>query len=154
MRCWRYGVLFYMGGLVYMGVELLWRCWSHGSMFVVGGLCFLLIGHLSEMTKPLPLFFRTILGAWIITTLELAAGLLINGNYQVWDYRSLPWNFLGQICPHYSLLWIPVSLGANLLYAFLSGGILQFSQRRSLLLDGPSPFPGTERLRASHPGGI
>ena len=119
MRIWKKAVLFYLGGCVYMGLELLWRGWSHGSMFLAGGLCFLLIGHLGEMARPLPLYWRMIVGAGIITMVELAAGLLVNREYQVWDYRDQPGNLWGQICPQFILLWIPVALAAMALYARL-----------------------------------
>ena len=42
--------------------------------------------------------------------------LLVNRQHQVWDYRRLPYNYLGQICLSYSLLWVPVSLLAMGLY--------------------------------------
>jgi uncharacterized membrane protein len=83
-------------------------------MFLAGGTCFLLLGWLGK--APLPLLLRGILGAGVITGVELAAGLLFNGRYQVWDYRGLPMNFLGQICLPFTALWIPVSLGAMMLY--------------------------------------
>lgn len=121
MKLWKKCVLFYLGGCAYLTLELLWRGWSHGSMFAAGGLCFLLIGHLGEISHPLPVPARMLLGAGIVTTVELGTGLLVNRNFQVWDYRGQPGNFLGQICPVYSLLWIPVSLMAIGLYDFLSG---------------------------------
>ena len=49
----------------------------------------------------------------------LAAGLLVNRRYQIWDYRGRPGNFLGQICPAFTLLWIPVALMAMGLYRWL-----------------------------------
>ena len=49
----------------------------------------------------------------------LAAGLLVNQHYQIWDYRGRPGNFLGQICPAFTLLWIPVALMAMGLYRWL-----------------------------------
>ena len=104
-----------------MTLELLWRGWSHGSMFLAGGTCFLLIGHLEEVDRPLPLPIRMVVGAGIVTAVELGAGLLVNRAYRVWDYRNQPGNFLGQICPVYSLLWLPVSLLAIGLYHFFSG---------------------------------
>ena len=55
-----------------------------------------------------------------ITAVELAAGLLVNRGYHVWDYRQMPLNFLGQICLPYSLLWMPVSYGAMRLYNALN----------------------------------
>ena len=106
-----------------MLLELLWRGWTHGTMFLAGGLCFTLIGHLGEIPDPLPLPGRALAGAGIITMVELGAGLLFNRGYQVWDYRKVPGNLWGQICPLFSLLWIPVALGAMGLYALLAGGL-------------------------------
>ena len=120
MKIWKKAVLFYLGGCVYMGLEVLWRGWSHGSMFLAGGICFLLIGHLGELKPALPVPGRMLLGAGIITIVELEAGLLFNRGYQVWDYRDQPGNFLGQICPAFTLLWIPVALAAIVLYDFAS----------------------------------
>ena len=116
MKFKKNAALFCLGGGAYTGLELLWRGWSHVSMFVTGGVCFLLIGHLSKVKPRLPLPLRMLTGAGIITMLELAAGLLVNRDYSVWDYRSQPGNFLGQICPVFCLLWIPVSLLAITLF--------------------------------------
>ena len=127
MRLWKRCVLFCVGGMAYLGLELLWRGWTHGSMFVAGGLCFLLIGHLTELARPKSLPVQTLLGAGIITMVELAAGLVVNRSYQVWDVRGLPLNFLGQICLPFCLLWVPVSLGANLCYRLVSSAL----ERRS-----------------------
>ena len=97
-----------------MTLELLWRGWSHSSMFLAGGACFLLLGRLS--TFRLSPAVKALLGSMVITGVELTAGLLINRNYTVWDYRNLPFSFLGQICLPFSLLWIPVGLGGMGLY--------------------------------------
>ena len=118
MGFWKRCVLFCVGGTIYVGLELLWRGKSHISMFVAGGLCFLLIGQLGNVSPRLPLIPRTLVGAGIITTVELGTGLLVNREFQVWDYRGLPGNFLGQICPKFILLWVPVSLAAILLYSW------------------------------------
>ena len=113
MRFWKQTVLFYMGGSAYMTLEFLWRGKSHYSMFLLGGVCFLIIGRLGQ---KLPLAVRLILNSGVITTLELVTGLIVNRNYSVWDYRTAPFNFLGQICLPFSLLWIPVSLLGLLIY--------------------------------------
>ena len=102
-----------------MGLELLWRGRSHISMFLAGGLCFLLLGRLNRVQPRLPLALRCLVGAGIITFVELAAGLLANRDYSVWDYRRMPMNYHGQICLVYSLLWVPVSFGAMLLYRLI-----------------------------------
>ncbi len=118
MRIWRKCVLFYLGGTAYMILEFLWRGRSHGSMFVLGGLCFLLVGALNRCLK-IPLAFQLILSAVLITGLELITGLAVNRDYTVWDYRGMPYHYLGQVCLNYSLLWIPVSMAAILLYRWI-----------------------------------
>ena len=115
-------MLFLLGGGGYVGLELLWRGRSHGSMFLAGGLCFLLLSKLCTLKPRLPLALRCLVGAGVITCVELGMGLLFNRDYRVWDYRLLPWNLWGQVCLSYSLLWIPVSLGAFLLYNALEKG--------------------------------
>ena len=109
--------LWTIGGGVYVGLELLWRGRSHISMFAAGGLCFLLLGKLRHLPG------RLVLGPAVITAVELVTGLLVNRDYAVWDYRSVPGNFLGQICPLFTALWIPVSAMAMILYSFLDRGL-------------------------------
>ena len=105
-----------------MGLELLWRGWSHSSMFFAGGTCFLLLGKLGKVTKNF--LMRAFVGMGIITGIEFFTGLLVNRNYRVWDYRNMPFNLKGQICLPFCLLWLPIGLGATLLYAFLDKKIL------------------------------
>ena len=120
MKIWKQAVLFYLGGCAYMGLELLWRGRSHGSMFIAGGTCFLLIGQLNYVRPQLKLPLRAVAGAGIVTMVELAIGLLCNRNFEVWDYRDQAGNFLGQICPVFTALWIPVSLLAMGLHRLLT----------------------------------
>ena len=117
MKCTKELAFFALGGSVYVGLELLWRGRSHISMYGAGGLSFLLLGKLGEKKLPLPL--RAAAGTGIITAVELGTGLIVNRDYRVWDYRNVPGNFRGQICPAYSLLWVPVSLGGMGLYRWL-----------------------------------
>ncbi len=121
MKIWKNAVLFYLGGCAYMALELLWRGRTHGSMFVAGGLCFVLLGRLNRVAQPLPVAVRWLLGSAVITTVELAVGLAVNRNYAVWDYRHHPGNLMGQICPLFSLLWIPMSAVAMVAYDWLNG---------------------------------
>ncbi len=107
MKIWKNIILFYLGGMAYCGLELLWRSRTHGSMFLLGGACFLMLGKVGRLRLPLPL--RAILGGVFITAGELAVGLVANSRFQVWDYRSMPLNFRGQICPLFSFFWILLS---------------------------------------------
>ena len=103
VKVWRSAILLYIGGIVYVLLEMLWRGWSHPSMFLVGGLCFVIIGELNGR-----------LLAWNTPFVELAAGLILNVQLKlnVWDYAAMPLNFKGQICLPYFLLWIPLSAAA------------------------------------------
>ncbi|HBK04175.1 MAG TPA: hypothetical protein DDY87_07375 [Clostridiales bacterium] len=106
--------LFTVGGSAYVALELLYRGRSHISMFGAGGLCFLLIGALRK--KRLPALAKLAGGAAIITGVELVTGLLCNRDFSVWDYRGQPGNFLGQICPLFAAVWIPVGAAGMTLH--------------------------------------
>ncbi len=108
--------LFALGGGSYVGLELLYRRHSHSSMFCAGGLCFLLLGQLGRV--GFPKILKPLAGAGVITLVELGTGLLVNRDFHVWDYRDQPGNFLGQICPLFSALWVPVSMAAMPLYTW------------------------------------
>ena len=110
MEILKKSAMFTLGGGIYVGLEMLWRGRSHVSMFAAGGVCFLLLGRMRRLPG------RVILGPAVITAVELATGLLVNRDFSVWDYRGQPGNFLGQICPAYICLWVPLSLIATVLY--------------------------------------
>ena len=110
------GALFSLGGLAYCGLELLWRGRTHYSMFLAGGTSLLLLGKLNRTEPKLPLFLRAVVGSGIITMVELSAGLIFNRSYTVWDYRDQWGNWLGQICPLFSLLWIGIAALVLLIY--------------------------------------
>ena len=115
MKYAKYPLLFCAGGLGYMGIELLWRGWTHSAMFLAGGTSFLLLGKLKDQ----PPWIKALAGAGMITAVELTTGLLLNRHYRIWDYRNTPFNFLGQICLPYSLLWMPVGLAGAEFYRLL-----------------------------------
>lgn len=121
--------LFYLGGMCYAGLELLWRGFTHWSMFVLGGLCFVLVGNLKRLYPKRKLMLLLTEAALLITLLELVCGLLVNRSYRVWDYRRMPLNFLGQICLPFTLLWIPLSLLAMELYDRTDRGIGRYLYR-------------------------
>ena len=117
MHIFRKITMFFLGGAGYIGLELLWRGRSHISMFFAGGICFLLLGQLQRAKLSPPI--TCVLGAGIITAVEFLTGLAVNRSFRIWDYRHVPMNLLGQVCLPFSLLWIPVSFGAMLLYRYL-----------------------------------
>ena len=107
-----------IGGLLYFILELAWRGHSHWTMFILGGICFLAIGAVNELIPwCMPLWQQALIGAAIVTVLEFLTGCIVNlwMSWGVWDYSGLPGNVLGQICPQYVALWVPVSLAAIVL---------------------------------------
>jgi uncharacterized membrane protein len=109
----KYLLLFNVGGLIYVITELLWRGWTHWSMFILGGICFICLGLINEILPwTMPLWQQILIGACIITGMEFLTGCLVNLwlGWGVWDYSNMPGNILGQICPQYFALWLPVAL--------------------------------------------
>lgn len=107
-----------IGGLLYFILELAWRGHSHWTMFILGGICFLAIGAVNELLPwCMPLWKQALIGTAIVTVLEFLTGCIVNlwMSWGVWDYSGLPGNVLGQICPQYIALWVPVSLAAIVL---------------------------------------
>ncbi len=114
----KYVVLGVTGGLLYILIETMWRGYSHWTMFVLGGICFLALGLINEILSwDTPIWQQVTIGACIVTALEFLTGCIVNLwlGWNVWDYSSLPGNVLGQICPQYFLLWLPVSLAGIVL---------------------------------------
>lgn len=112
---YKYLFLFATGGLLYNALEIMFRGWSHWTMFILGGLCFVCLGLINELIPwDMPLWQQAIIGAGIITALEFLTGSVVNLwlGWAVWDYSGMPGNVLGQICPQFILLWVPVSLAA------------------------------------------
>lgn len=118
----KYLFLFTIGGLLYNILELAWRDRTHWTMFILGGLCFICLGLINELVPwEMPLWKQALLGAGIITVLEFLTGCFINLwlGWQVWDYSQMPGNLLGQVCPQFFVLWIPVSLAGIVLDDYL-----------------------------------
>ena len=87
-------------------------------MFALGGLCFIGLGLINEVLPwDMPLWQQVVIGAGIITVLEFLTGCVVNLwlGWGVWDYSNKPGNILGQICPQFFLLWLPVSLAGIVL---------------------------------------
>ena len=81
-------------------------------MFLLGGLCFLIVGAINNFL-PWEMYFevQSILGAIIITIFEFIVGVIVNIilKWNVWNYATVPFNIMGQICLPFSLIWIVLS---------------------------------------------
>ena len=114
----KYVFLFATGGLLYNILEMLFRGWSHWTMFILGGVCFICLGLINEIIPwEMLLWQQVLIGAGIITGLEFATGCMVNlwFGWGVWDYSQMPGNILGQVCPQFFALWLPVSLAGIVL---------------------------------------
>lgn len=117
-----YFILFLIGGILYVLIEIAYRGYSHISMFIVGGICFILICSIDEFTTfKIPILVQMIIASILITSVELISGIIINIflNLDVWDYSADKFNFLGQICLKASIAWFFLSLPAIYLGRFI-----------------------------------
>ena len=107
----KYILIFLGGGLAYNIIEYFWRGYSHWTMTIDGGLCFLGIILICQ-NMHINFIYKVLCSSLLITTVELVSGLIVNKllNWQIWDYSVLPFNFMGQICLRYCLLWIAFSI--------------------------------------------
>ena len=112
---------FFLGGTIYVLLELLWRGRSHVSMFCAGGLALLLL-HGLFLRFALPLFAQCLLGGLVLTAIEFVAGAIVNVRLKlnVWDYSKMPLNLYGQVCLPFSLLWCLLTLPISFLSSYLA----------------------------------
>lgn len=112
MKLKKYTAFFVIGGIGYALLELLWRGRTHWTMVIAGGICFILFSCISERFATRSLLCRALLCAVMITAVELVFGLIFNLYLQmnVWDYSDVAFNFLGQICLYFSLVWLLLGL--------------------------------------------
>lgn len=107
--------LFLIGCLGYPLIELLWRGRTHWSMSLLGGFCCAAVGSFCGRFRHISLLKRCVCGSAIITAAEFCSGAILNLRLKrnIWDYSRLRFNFKGQICVLYSILWgllcIPVN---------------------------------------------
>ncbi len=115
-------LVFFTGGVLYYGIEILWRGYSHLAMGLLGGLCFTALYFMAKHLPYMPLLLYCILGGLIISLLEYLAGEFFNTymGLGIWDYSDIPLNFRGQVCLLFSFFWCLLSLPANFIAKFFA----------------------------------
>lgn len=114
----KYMMLFTLGGFIYYMVEIMWRGYSHWSMYILGGICFIYAGIQNEFTPwEQPLWQQVLKVDAFVLISEFLTGCIVNLwlGWNVWDYSNLPFNILGQNCPQFALLFLPLCLIAIVL---------------------------------------
>ena len=117
-----YTVIFLFGAAGYSLLEILWRGYTHWTMMLAGGVCFCAIYFINSHFYGVPVIFRCLICSVAITVVEFIFGVVINLvlKWNVWDYSSMPFNVLGQICAPYSLLWFGLSFALVYLCGFIN----------------------------------
>lgn len=109
---------FVCGAVLYPCIEVLYRGYSHYSMALAGGLCAVLLYYLNGLYPALPRALRALLGAALICLVEFVCGVVFNIflGQAVWDYSSLPFNLLGQVCLRFFAIWCVFAFFLALLF--------------------------------------
>lgn len=121
MLC-KYAFLAWFGGSTYCALEVIWRGYSHWTMILLAAVVFICVGLLNELWSwRTSLVVQVLAGTALATVMEFATGCVVNLwlGWAVWDYSDMPGNLLGQICPQYTALWVPLTLVAILLDDFI-----------------------------------
>lgn len=133
-------LLWEIGGCTYYMIEIMYRGFSHESMFILGGICLILVGELNELYSD-NLYFelQVLIGDVIVLILEFLTGCIVNLwlGLNVWDYSDLPGNILGQVCPQFALMWMPIIVIAIILDDWIRWKYLKESKPiyRSFILE-------------------
>lgn len=114
----KYLYLFWFGGSFYITLEVIYRGYSHWSMGLLAGLIFIIVGLLNEIWDwETSIILQVLVGTAIATIGEFLTGCIVNIwlGWNIWDYSNMPGNILGQICPLFTIIWIPIILLAIIL---------------------------------------
>lgn len=128
-RLWRHVPRWALGGVLYGGLELLWRGYTHWTMLLLAALLCVPLDIANEYIPwELPLWMQAVIGGLTVTAAELAAGVVLNLwlRLEVWDYSGMWGSLWGQVCPLYTVLWCilagPVIVAYDWLDCWLCGG--------------------------------
>lgn len=104
-------ILFYcFAGGVYMSIELLYRQYTDYHMFYLAGFIGLLLLVVNEwLSYDTDFLLQVFICGTVALLAELACGVLFNSDFHIWDYRELPYNFMGQIQLYFAVIWYILS---------------------------------------------
>ena len=117
--------IFFIGAVLYVFIELVWRGRSHWSMALAGGICLVLLygiyRALGWVVVPLQLLLFCLIGCAVITAVEFLAGCVFNLwlGLRIWDYSGKKNHLFGQVCLRYTGYWALLCLPAYFLLEFV-----------------------------------
>jgi uncharacterized membrane protein len=127
-----YPAVFSLGGILYGMIEILWRGRTHWTMVLAGGCCFVMLYALQKYAAW-PFWGKCAYGAAFITCVEFQFGCVVNRilGWGVWDYSALLGNWMGQICPYFTVLWFLLCIPALWLAKWLQKAAFSENRRSS-----------------------
>lgn len=109
-------ILFIVGFMTYITIEVLFRGYSFALMGACGGLAIVILDKINnKLSWNTDILIQALIGSLLITFFELVIGELALHTSLVpvmWDYSDVPLNFDGVICLPFSLAWAGLSLVA------------------------------------------
>lgn len=105
----RFIILWFVMGICYALIEILFRGFTFLQMIWIGGLCGVLVGLLNEFSafKTSRIWQQSLIGTGITLVIEFVSGYICNIRLRehLWDYSRVPLNFMGQICLRTAIAW-------------------------------------------------
>lgn len=105
--------IFLFSGSLYYTLEVILKKThsSHWSMFVLAGISSVLFidGLNNLFSYDMDFLLQIFLCSTAITICELFVGLIVNTDYNIWNYTNMPLNYKGQICLPFYFLWMFLS---------------------------------------------
>ena len=100
-------MLFYcFAGGLYMTLELVYRQFTDYHMFYLAGAIGLLLLFINEwLSYDTDFILQVLICGTCALIGEFLCGLLFNADYHIWDYRDLPFNFMGQVQLYFAIIW-------------------------------------------------
>lgn len=101
--------MWFVLGMCYITLELIWRGVTYLPMLWVGGLCGLCVGLLNQhpVFRDRRMWQQCLIGTVITLVIEYISGYILNIKLglHIWNYSNLPLNLNGQICLLYAVAW-------------------------------------------------
>lgn len=118
---------------IYLSIELLWRGFTHWTMgllaFFVGIILSIINDEVLEFDDWYE--FQVIFGTIICVIFEALFGAIFNQNFDIWDYRGLPFTFCnGQLNLIFCGAWAIIVIF----------GLPMLDWLQYLLKEGPRPY--------------
>jgi hypothetical protein len=104
--------VFVIGGLIYCGIEMLYRGRTHFAMFILAGCCSLVMAWVNDnLSYDMPFWKQVVIASAACIGGEYLTGIIANRQFNIWDYRGLWGTFAGgQLNIVFCLAWVFLSI--------------------------------------------